>query len=95
MVWKWIQDELNAHIDEKGNEFICQKFVFQWQDIINYDDGTNLKHLIIYVLILWYCFIHMFMIIYKFYDIIIYHLILCEFILWWNVLKMYWEVNHF
>ena len=53
MAWKWIQDELNAHIDEKGNEFICQKFVFQWQDIINHDDDINLKHLINLMILLY------------------------------------------
>lgn len=52
--WKRIQDKLIAHIDPRGNEFLCfknnsQQFVShvnQWQDIVmSFHGDADLKHL--------------------------------------------------
>ncbi|GAB4844368.1 hypothetical protein Ancab_037732 [Ancistrocladus abbreviatus] len=52
--WKRIQDKLQAHVDENGNEFLCFKNnsaqfvsnVSQWQEIVmSFHGDTDLKHL--------------------------------------------------
>ncbi|GMH00583.1 hypothetical protein Nepgr_002422 [Nepenthes gracilis] len=52
--WKRIQEKLQAHVDENGNQFLCfknnsQQFVShvdQWQEIVmSFHGDTDLKHL--------------------------------------------------
>lgn len=52
--WKRIQDKLNAHIDDRGNELLyfknnsrqCVSHINQWQDLVmGYHGDADLKHL--------------------------------------------------